>query len=71
MASNLSNKMKKVGEKIKSFFIQSIRVWHLTRKPDKQEIKTVSKVSALGILAVGVIGFILSAVIEFILKLKA
>jgi len=45
-------------------------VWQLTRKPDKEEIKTVSKVSALGILAVGLIGFILSMIIEFILKLR-
>lgn len=56
--------------KVKSFLIQCKRVWYLTRKPDKYEIKTVTKVSALGILAVGLIGFILSMVIEFILKLK-
>jgi len=57
--------------KIKDFFVQCIRVWNLTRKPDTEEIKTISKVSAIGILIIGVIGFVLGLIIEFVLKLKA
>ena len=33
-------------EKISSFVLQCVRVWHLLRKPSAEEWKTVSKVSA-------------------------
>ncbi len=56
--------------KTKEFFAQCGRVWNLTRKPDKEEIKTISKVSAVGILIIGVIGFVISIIVEFILKLS-
>lgn len=56
--------------KIKDFFIQCKRVWILTRKPGKEEITAISKVSALGILIIGILGFITSIIIELILKLK-
>lgn len=56
--------------KIKDFFIQCKRVWILTRKPDKEEINSISKISALGILIIGILGFIISLIIELILKLK-
>lgn len=47
-------------EKIRSFVIQCVRVWKVLRKPTGDEYKTVAKVSALGILALGAMGFILS-----------
>jgi protein transport protein SEC61 subunit gamma and related proteins len=46
--------------KVKSFITQSIRVWRILRKPTKQEFNLISKVSAIGILVLGVIGFIIS-----------
>ena len=46
--------------KIKSFVIQSKRVWHVLRKPSSLEYKTVAKVSAIGILVLGAIGFIIA-----------
>ena len=45
--------------KIKSFIHQSIRVLKITKKPDATEFKTIVKVSGLGILIVGLIGFII------------
>ena len=45
---------------LKSFSQQCIRVWHLLKKPDKQEFTTVAKVSALGLGLIGVIGFAIS-----------
>jgi protein translocase SEC61 complex gamma subunit len=51
------------GTKIKSFFIQSKRVWHILRKPSNDEFKSIAKISALGILAIGVIGFIIADII--------
>ena len=46
-------------EKIKSFVIQSKRVWHLLRKPTGEEFKTVAIVSAIGLLIIGAIGFVI------------
>jgi len=43
----------------KEFVQESKRVFRITKKPDKAEFKTVVKVSGLGILAIGLIGFIL------------
>ena len=48
-----------IMEKIKSFVIQSKRVWHLLRKPTSEEFKTVAKVSAIGLLVLGAIGFVI------------
>ncbi|MEM2932656.1 MAG: protein translocase SEC61 complex subunit gamma [Candidatus Pacearchaeota archaeon] len=62
--------MKELVARIKEFFIQCGRVWNLTRKPSKEEIKLTSKVSAIGLLIIGVIGFVIGLIIEFLLKLK-
>jgi len=43
---------------LKSFIIECIRVFKVTKKPDKTEFKTIVKVSGLGILFIGIIGFI-------------
>lgn len=51
-------------EKIKSFLIQCSRVWRVLRKPSGIEYKTVSKVAALGILALGLLGFVISLVVK-------
>ncbi|MEI6731077.1 MAG: protein translocase SEC61 complex subunit gamma [archaeon] len=58
-----------VGQKLQSFFLQSRRVWQVLRKPTAEEFKTIAKVSALGILAIGAIGFIISDVIKLISKI--
>ncbi|MBN1646310.1 protein translocase SEC61 complex subunit gamma [Candidatus Woesearchaeota archaeon] len=49
-------------QKVKSFFIQSMRVLRVTKKPDSFEYKTITKVSGLGIAAIGIIGFILALI---------
>lgn len=54
------------GTRLKSFIIQSKRVWHVLKKPSNEEFKTVSKVSALGILALGALGFIIGDGMKFI-----
>ncbi len=50
-------------DKIGSFIVQSKRVWHLLKKPSAYEFKTVAKVSAIGILIIGAIGFLISDII--------
>jgi protein translocase SEC61 complex gamma subunit len=56
--------MARLTQKLKSFTNQSLRVWRILRKPSGEEFKLISKVSALGILALGLIGFIISTVIK-------
>ena len=52
-------------QKIKSFFNQSVRVWHLLRKPSSQEFKTISIVAAIGLGIIGLIGFIIAVIMAF------
>jgi len=54
--------------KLKSFLIQCGRVWHVLRKPTMEEFKTIAKISALGILAIGAIGFIISDIMKAFMK---
>jgi protein transport protein SEC61 subunit gamma-like protein len=49
-----------------SHFNQYLRVWRLLKKPSRQEFQTVSKVSAIGLLLIGAIGFLISVLITFI-----
>ena len=53
-------------EKIKSFALQCKRVWQILRRPTGEEFKTVAKISAIGILVIGAVGFIISDLIKFI-----
>ena len=47
-------------ESIYGFLKQCERVLKVSRKPDNEEYKTVSKVTGIGILIIGVIGFIIA-----------
>ena len=51
-----------------SFMVQCKRVWYILRKPSSTEFKTVAKVSAIGIISLGAIGFIISDVIKLFTK---
>ncbi|MEK6817216.1 MAG: protein translocase SEC61 complex subunit gamma [Nanoarchaeota archaeon] len=51
-------------ESIKSFFNKCKRVWHTLKKPSKEEFEKVAKVSAIGILILGLIGFIIALVMK-------
>jgi len=46
--------------KLKSFLGECVRVLRITKKPDAVEFKTIVKVSGLGILIIGSIGFIVT-----------
>ncbi|MBU0958022.1 MAG: protein translocase SEC61 complex subunit gamma [Nanoarchaeota archaeon] len=45
---------------IKQFISKSLRVWRVLKKPSSMEFKTIAKVSAIGILIIGFIGFIIT-----------
>ena len=51
--------------RIKSFIMQSKRVWHILKKPSSQEFKAIAKISAIGIFVMGFVGFVISDVIKF------
>lgn len=53
--------------KLKRFYLESRRVLTVTKKPTKDEFKIIVKVSGLGILAIGFVGFLISAIKQFLL----
>ena len=48
--------------KLKSFLGECVRVLRITKKPDATEFKTIVKVSGLGILIIGSIGFVVTMI---------
>jgi len=59
---------KKTGwkQKIKDFFKECKRVLKITKKPDSAELKTIVKISGLGIIAIGLIGFAIHFIKELL-----
>jgi len=51
---------------IKSFIEKCKRVWMVLKKPTKEEFKKIAVVSAMGILIIGVLGFLTSIIMKFI-----
>ena len=51
----------------KSFLNKCLRVWHILRKPTKDEFLTISKISAIGVIIIGFVGFVISMVVRFII----
>ncbi len=52
-------------EKAKLFYKKCLRVWKTLKKPSKKEFGMTAKVSAIGIVILGVIGFIISIFMNF------
>ncbi len=48
---------------LNSFFIKCKRVWQVLKKPTKEEFSSTSKISAISILVLGIVGFIISLII--------
>ena len=58
---------KKFFNKMSLTLAKYVRVWRLLKKPSMEEFKTISKVSAVGLLIIGVVGFAISVVMKFFL----
>tara|TARA_Y100000310_G_C20286325_1_gene625045 strand:- start:287 stop:478 length:192 start_codon:yes stop_codon:yes gene_type:complete len=54
------NTAKKYWVKTKSFTKECKRVLQVTRKPSMEEFKSIVKVTGMGMLAIGLIGFIIT-----------
>ena len=52
------------AEQLKAFVEKSKRVWLVLKKPTKKEFTSVAKISAIGILLLGALGFLISIVIN-------
>ena len=48
--------------KLKTFGKECLRVLKITKKPSGDEFKTIVKVSGLGILVIGLIGFVIQMI---------
>lgn len=59
----------KLVDSSKSFFLKCRRVWSVLKKPSKKEFEMTAKVSAIGILALGLVGFLVSLVISPVISL--
>ncbi len=52
--------------KLKTKFNEYLRVIRITKKPDMEEYKVILKVSALGMAAIGAIGFAIQVISQYI-----
>lgn len=51
---------------MKSFGRECLRVLRVTKKPSNEEFKTIVKVSAAGMMLIGLIGFLLQMINYFL-----
>jgi protein transport protein SEC61 subunit gamma-like protein len=58
--------MGELKTKIGSFLVQCRRVWLILKKPSYAEFISVAKVSALGLLIIGAIGFAIAGLIQLL-----
>jgi protein transport protein SEC61 subunit gamma-like protein len=56
----------KIKQKISSALTRYKRVWRLLKKPTKQEFLTVSKITSIGLAVIGVVGFVVAFIMNFI-----
>ncbi len=52
--------------RFRSFINECLRVLKITKKPSKIEFKTIVKVSGLGMIAIGLIGFAITMLKELL-----
>ena len=55
-------------QRFTSFLVECKRVWQVTKKPTMTELKTVVKVTGLGILAIGALGFVINMIWQLLVK---
>ena len=59
---------RKLGTKLKSWYYQYMRVWKLLKRPTMGEFKTISKVSIVGLLIIGALGFVISIIMKPLMR---
>lgn len=62
-------KLQELWVKFKSFIKESARVLTVTKKPTREEYKTIIKVTGIGILVIGLLGFVITIIGQLLLRL--
>ena len=62
------NNEKQQPGKFKAFVNECKRVLRVTKKPDATEFKTIVKVSGIGIILIGLVGFIIQIAYQLLFK---
>ena len=60
--------VKQLLAKLKDFVRECKRVLRITKKPSKDEFKNIIKVSSIGILLIGLIGFLIQVLKQIFVK---
>lgn len=58
--------MIKLKKWVESQSNQYLRLWRIMKKPSMDEFKMIAKVSAVGILLLGFLGFLINLIMSFI-----
>ena len=58
--------MKKIQRWLSSQWSQYVRLWRIMKKPTMEEFKMIAKVSAVGVLLLGLIGFLINLAMTLI-----
>lgn len=53
-------------ETTSQFIRQCRRVLHVSKKPDREEFINVAKITGIGIIIIGVIGFVISLIAQLL-----
>ncbi|MBI4146399.1 protein translocase SEC61 complex subunit gamma [Candidatus Woesearchaeota archaeon] len=61
---NIASPIPGKAQQLKSFITECKRVIRVTKKPDKEEFKTIVKISAAGMAIIGLLGFIIHFIKE-------
>ncbi|MCR4284690.1 MAG: protein translocase SEC61 complex subunit gamma [archaeon] len=59
--------MSEFSSKAKSFLVKCKRVWYVLKKPTKKEFLMVTKISAVGVFLLGLLGFLISLIMKIFL----
>ena len=59
--------MSKLVAKTRSFFVNSRKVLRHAKRPSRRELSITTKMSALGIVIIGVIGYVISLLFNAIM----
>jgi len=61
-------KMSEAVDWLRGHYIESRRVFKVTKRPDPEEFKTIVKVSGLGMAVIGLIGFTIAMIYLVVFK---
>lgn len=53
---------------VRRYYVNSIRLLKITKKPTRREISITSRITAIGVVVIGTIGFLLQTMVSFIVE---